>query len=638
MMRRVLLVLALLVAVPAAVAPAAAQVAEDVPYWAEEVAEGELPPLAHRLPVRPLVVDDGRALGVYGGDWRMLINRAKDTRLLVVFGYARLVGYDENLELVPDILESFEVEDGRIFTLHLRPGHKWSDGAPFTTEDFRYWWEDVALNTELSPAGPPSILLVDGKLPVFEVIDATTVRYTWEGPNPDFLPAMAAAAPLFIYRPSHFLKSYHADYGDPEKLARLAAERSLSGWAALHNDLDNLYKFDNPDLPTLQPWRITNAAPSQRFVGERNPYYYKVDAEGRQLPYIDRVVMDVVDAKLIPLKTWAGESDLQARGLAFSDYTFLKEGEDHNDYQVRLWQTARGSQLALYPNMSVADPGWRALLRDVRFRRALSLAINRHEINQVIYYGLGIEGQNTVMPASPLYDPAFREAWAQYDIDQANALLDAMGLTERNDAGYRLMPDGRMLEIIVETAGEDPEETDILELIHDSWGEIGIKVFSKPLQRDVLRNRIFAGQTVMAIWFGLENGIPTADMSPAEFAPTSQQGLQWPAWGQYNETGGASGEAVDMEEPARLMALYEAWRHARNMTQRRAIWNEILGLWADGVYSIGIVAGTLQPVVVSDRMMNVPEEAIFNWDPGSQFGMYQPDTFFYVDGDDGRDQ
>jgi len=616
----------------------AAQAAQDVPYWTEEIAEGELPPLEQRLPEHPLVVEDGRALGVYGGDWRMLINRAKDTRLLVVFGYARLVGYDENLELVPDILESFEVEDGRIFTLHLRPGHKWSDGAPFTAEDFRYWWEDVALNHDLSPTGPPNILLVDGKPPLFEVIDATTVRYTWDGPNPDFLPAMASAAPLFIYRPSHFLKPYHAAYGDPDELARKAAERSLSGWAALHNDLDNLYKFDNPDLPTLQPWRITNAAPAQRFIGERNAYYYKVDAQGRQLPYIDRVVMDVVDAKLIPLKTWAGESDLQARGLSFSDYTFLKEGEDHNDYQVRLWQTARGSQLALYPNMSVADPVWRKLLRDVRFRRALSLAIDRHGINQVIYYGLGIEGQNTVLPASPLYDPAFRDAWAQYDIEQANALLDQMGLTQRDGGGFRLMPDGRTLEIIVETAGEDPEETDILELIHDSWGEIGIKVFSKPLQRDVLRNRIFAGQTVMAIWFGLENGIPTADMSPAEFAPASQQGLQWAAWGQYNETGGSSGEPVDMAQPQRLMDLYEDWRHARNMTERRAIWNEILLLWADGVYSIGIVAGTLQPVVVSDRMMNVPQEAIFNWDPGSQFGMYQPDTFFYVDGDDGRGQ
>ena len=262
----------------------AARAAEDVPYWEEEIAQGELPPLAQRLPERPLVVDDGRAVGVYGGDWRMLINRAKDTRLLVVFGYARLVGYDTNLELVPDILESLEVEEGRIFTLHLRPGHKWSDGAPFTAEDFRYFWEDVALDRDLSPTGPPSIMLVDGKPPVFEVIDATTVRYTWDGPNPDFLPALASAVPLFIYRPAHFLREYHAAYGDPDALARKAAEASLSGWAALHNDLDNLYKFDNPDLPTLQPWRITTAAPAQRFVGERNPYSHKVDAQGRQLP------------------------------------------------------------------------------------------------------------------------------------------------------------------------------------------------------------------------------------------------------------------------------------------------------------------------------------------------------------------
>ena len=160
-MRRWILVLGLV----AAAGLSAARAAEDVPYWADAIAAGDLPPVAERLPDHPLVVDDGRALGAYGGDWRMLINRAKDTRLLVVFGYARLVAYDENLDLVPDILESFEVEDGRIFTFHLRPGHKWSDGAPFTAEDFRYWWEDVALNDDLSPAGPPSVMLVDNKPP-----------------------------------------------------------------------------------------------------------------------------------------------------------------------------------------------------------------------------------------------------------------------------------------------------------------------------------------------------------------------------------------------------------------------------------------------------------------------------------------
>lgn len=608
--------------------------AEEVTWLAERVAAGDLPPLHERLPDEPLVVDDGRATGDYGGDWNMLISRAKDTRILVVFGYARLVGYDASFSLVPDILDSFTVEDGRIFTFRLRRGHRWSDGHPFTSEDFRYWWEDVAGNPELSPSGPPTVMRAGGVLPLFEVISDEVVRYTWPTPNPDFLPALAGAAPLFIYRPAHYMKQFHVDHGDSQAIARQAAEAGKPGWASLHNALDNLYRFDNPDLPTLQPWTITNEAPAQRFIGERNAFYHKVDARGRQLPYMDRVVMTVVDSKLIPLKTWAGEADLQVRGLAFNDYTFLKEGEEHNDYRVRLWQTARGSQLALYPNLNVADPVWRRVLRDLRFRRALSLAINRREINQVIYFGLGLEGQNTVLPASPLYRAEFRDAWARFDLEKANRLLDDMGLVVED--GMRLLPDGRPLEVIVETAGENPEETDILELIHDSWAAAGIKLYPKPLQREVLRNRIFAGKTVMAMWFGNENGVPVADMSPGEFAPTTQQLLMWPRWGQYHETSGAAGEPIDMEAPRRLMDLYLAWRKSRTVDERRTIWEEMLELYCDGVYSIGLVAGILQPLAVSNRMRNVPEEAIYNWDPGAQLGVWQPDTFFFVDGDDGR--
>ena len=633
MIRRLILATALI----ATNAPGLAQAqATEVPYWQPLVDTVQLPPMAERLPDEPFVVDDGREIGVYGSDWSMLISRSKDTRLLVVFGYARLVAYNTSLEIVPDILESFEVEEGRIFTFHLREGHRWSDGEAFNSEDFRYWWEDVANHEELSPTGPPTIMLVDGKLPVFDVLDNTTVRYTWDAPNPDFLPALASASPLFIFRPARFMKRYHIDYGDVAEIEAMVAEQDKTSWAALHNSMDDMYKFDNPVLPTLQPWTITTEAPAQRFIGERNPYYYKVDTVGQQLPYIDRVIMNVVDSKLIALKAWTGESDLQARGLAFSDYTFLKEGEEHNDYTVHLWRTARGSQLALYPNLNVSDPVWRDVLHDVRFRRAVSLAIDRHEINQVIYYGLGIEGQNTVLPDSPLYNADYRDAYAAFDLDEANRLLDEMGLTERDSQGIRLLPDGRSMQIIVETAGEDPEETDILELVHDSLLKAGIKIFSKPLQREVLRNRIFAGETVMAIWFGSENGLPSVDMSPAEFAPTTQQLLQWPRWGQYYETGGLSGEPIDMDDPGRLLELYLAWRGARSMEERRDIWNEILALYAEGVYTIGLVAGTLQPVVVSNRMHNVPADGIFNWDPGAQFGMYQPETFFYADGEDGR--
>ena len=338
----------------------------------------------------------------------------------------------------------------------------------------------------------------------------------------------------------------------------------------------------------------------------------------------------MTDGKLIPPKTGAGDTDLQARGLLFNHYTFLKAAEERNDYKVRLWRTVRGSQLALYPNLNITDPTWRALVRDVRFRRALSLAIDRHEINQVMYYGLGIEGNNTVLPMSPLYKPEYRSNWAGFDLGKANALLDEIGLTERDDRGVRLLPDGRPLDIIVETAGEDTEQTDVLELIHDSWLKAGIKLYSKPSQREVFRNRIFAGETQVAIWFGYENGVPTPDMSPAEFAPTTQQGYQWPMWGQFHETSGRSGEEVELESARELLLLNYAWLAAATRAKREAVWHRMLEIHADQVFTIGLVSGIPQPVVVSNRLRNVPVEGIYNWNPGAHFGMYRPASFWFA--------
>src|SRR5262249_5555882 len=309
--------------------------------------------------------------------------------------------------------------EDRRFTFHLRPGHKWSDGKPFTSEDFRYWYEDVALNEKLSPTGLTQELLVDGEKPKVEFPDATTVRYTWSKPNALFLSKLAAPNPVYIYAPAHYLKQFHAKYADKAKLEELVKASGQRNWAALHTRKNTLYHNDNPDLPSLEPWVVTTAPPSERFIFKRNPFFYRIDAAGRQLPYVDRVAMAIADSKIIPVKTGAGESDLQPRYLRFDNYTFLKEAEERNDYQVRLWDTAPGAQLALYPTLNVNAPVWHTLMRDVRFRRALSLAINRHEINQVIYYGLAIEGQNTVLPKSPLYKPEYRSAWAKFDLKAA---------------------------------------------------------------------------------------------------------------------------------------------------------------------------------------------------------------------------
>ncbi|WP_340148505.1 ABC transporter substrate-binding protein [uncultured Sneathiella sp.] len=602
----------------------------EVPFFKASVSAGTMPPMEERLPKTPLVVTpmEEQTIGEYGGDLRTLVGGPSDVKLMFVNGYARLVGFTPELEIEPDILEAMEVEEGRVFTMTLREGHKWSDGTPFTSEDFRYWWEDIAQNPKLSPAGPPASLLIDGELPKVEFPDERTVIYSWSKPNPNFLSDLAGAAPLLIYRPAHYLKNHHEDHIDRSKLTP-KQKIMLKSWAAQHNRLDNLYKFDNPDLPTLQPWRNTTASPATRFVGERNPYFHRVDPEGRQLPYIDRLIFTVSENRLIPAKAASGDVDLQARGLRLQDATFLKENEERSHYEVRLWETVRGSHFVLYPNLNSEDPVWRKLMRDVRFRRALSLAIDREEINDILFFGLAVEGNNAVQKISPFYTEDLRTKWATLDFDKSNALLDEMGLTERNKDGIRLMPNGEPLVIIVETAGEETEQSDILELIHESWEKVGVEVFTKPSQRAVFRNRIFSGETVMSVWSGYENGVPNAQSSPAERAPTTQTSYQWPKWGQYFETKGKSGEPVDMPEAQRLFDLYEQWLASIDDDEKAQIWREILDIHAEQQFTIGVIGAILQPIVVAKTLRNVPKEGFYNWDPGAQFGMYHPDLFWF---------
>ncbi len=629
---RMLLLGGLAVGVALATPTVQAQTYVDPPMLVDAVSDGSLPPVVERLPAMPRVMDFAdREIGRHGGQIDWIARRARDARIMSVYGYARLVGYTPGFDLVPDILEAIEVEDERRFTLHLREGHRWSDGAPFTTEDIRYWWEDVQRNEELSPYGPDSRMIVDGELPILTIIDATMARFEWSQANPLFLPALAGARPLYVYLPSHHLKPMHAAYADMQALTAVVEEAGARNWAALHINAAKLYDQQDPSLPTLQPWIVVSEPPTDRYVFERNPFFHQVDPEGRQLPYLDRVVVSIADSSLIPLKTGSGESDLQARSLSFGNIPFLKEGEERHNYTVHLWTPALGSELALYPNLTTADPVWRGVLRDVRFRRALSLAINRREINQIFYYGLAIEGNNTALPGSPQYDPERTALWAEPDIETANALLDAMGLTERNEDDLRLLPDGRPMEIIVETAGERVVEVDALQLIDESWRTIGVAAFPSNSQREVFRTRIFGGEAVMSIWMGFDNALFAPSTVPHELAPVDQNWLQYPAWGQYVQTGGDAGEAPDLDWAIRLMALYDAWLDTPDTAARMAFVDEMLDIHAEQQTSIGIVQGVRQPVVVRNTLRNVPAEGIYSWDPGAHFGMYQPSTFWLAD-------
>jgi peptide/nickel transport system substrate-binding protein len=295
-----------------------------------------------------------------------------------------------------------------------------------------------------------------------------------------------------------------------------------------------------------------------------------------------------------------------------------------------LWPEGRGAHLALYPNLNARDPVWRALFRDKHFREALSLGIDREALSQYLYFGLAEPSNNSIIPASPLWQDKYATRCTAYDPDEANRLLDALGLHKVNARGVRLLPDGRPMELVVETAGEDIEQTDILELIAEEWQDIGVKIYGKPSDREVLRNRIFAGETLMSVFYGIDNGTPTAIMPPRDFAPTSQADQpQWPKWGQYHETKGAAGEPPDLLEAKELADLFRQWTVTYEPAQQRAIWDRMLDLYTSQCFTLGLVQGVRQPLAVRQKLLNIPEKAIFNWEPQGQIGLYRPDTFFY---------
>ncbi len=600
----------------------------ETPGLADRVKSGALPSVDKRIPQRPRIIEhfsgsDGP--GKHGGRLNTLVSATRDTRLMTIYSYTRLIVYDDKFKLHPDILDSYEVKEGCEFTLKLRAGHKWSDGHPFTTEDFRFFWEDIANNSELSPSGPSVELIVDGKPPKVAIIDELTIRYSWDKPNPHFIESQARAAPLFLFRPAHYLKTLHGKYTPEEDI--LKAYKG-SRWANVFRRQDAMYGNSNVNLPTLNPWVLTTIPPAQRFVFVRNPYFHRIDQKGQQLPYIDDVIMSVVAANLVPAKAGLGEADLQSRYLNMRDYTFLQKSAKQSGIRVYLWESGSGSQLALYPNLNASDGEWRKLMRDVRFRRALSLAIDREDLNQSIYLGLAKPSNNTIMERSELFKPEYATKWATYDPKLANNLLDEAGLNKRGSDGIRLLSDGRPATIVVELSSEETGDTDALTVIAECWKKVGIKMLAKPQTLENFRMRAFSGEAIMTAYAGFVTAVPTVDTDPREFAPTMQGGLQWPRWGMYVESKGKQGEQCDMPSACKLMDYLLEWETSTDAAVRRKAWDQILTANADEVFSIGTVNGIRQPVVVGPKVHNVPKEGYHAWDPGGYFGLYQPDTFW----------
>jgi peptide/nickel transport system substrate-binding protein len=232
-----------------------------------------------------------------------------------------------------------------------------------------------------------------------------------------------------------------------------------------------------------------------------------------------------------------------------------------------------------------------------------------------------------VLQSSPLYNEKFDQAWAAHDPEQANALLDEIGM-KRDDKGMRQLPDGRPAELIVEFAG-DSQEGDIVEIVREHWGALGLKVYARPYQLDMMRRRFLAGDTLISVWSGLSVGEATPDLPPEELAPVSGVQGNWPKWGEHTDSAGKAGEAVDLPAAKELLDLYRQWRVSETTEQRREIWEKMLAIFTDQVFTIGTVNSVRQPVVINAKLQNVPDEGVYTFAPSAYFGLYMPDTFWY---------
>lgn len=580
----------------------------EAPALAEQVSAGSLPPLAERLPKNPAVVTPLEQIGQYGGTFRRAQVQPEGQSDFRNTTRATLCEWSLGLDFIPipGLAESWEIsDDATTYTFHLREGLKWSDGELYTADDILFAVNDVAKNVELNPA-VPTYLTAGGEAVVAEKVDDYTVTFTFPQPNglfPRFLCFRGDA----LNTPKHYLSRFHPAHAEQAALDQKVAESGFASWVELFGAMNTAWT--NLARPSVGAWYLTQAVAgsSTRATLERNPYYWKVDTEGNQLPYADGVVFDIMDKTAIVLRAANGEIDLQYKYFGFQDMPVLTGGQEAGNYTVHQWRMD-APWIMMYMNQSHADPVMRELMQNIDFRAGLSHAINRPEMNEILFLGLGGIQQPCAIPGDPYYVEGMGYRFTEYDVDEANARLDAAGLTERDGEGFRLRPDGQPLEMTILTFVFETgvNASDAYELVVQYWAAVGINVNIDLIDLTLWSERVtanehdIAGYTVTGILW---------DIDPLWYVPTNQFTYWAPLFGIWYATGGESGEEPP-ELFRNLQELYNQLQAEPDDAARIELGQQILAVHDEEVFMIGTVTAPFQPIVVNNALVNVLEDAI----------------------------
>jgi peptide/nickel transport system substrate-binding protein len=611
------------------VVTATPSVVREAPQLFVQVSEGTLPPLDERLTTDPLILEPVEEIGQYGGTWRRAstgmgdvgANMERADQVCPFFWTRDATG------VAPDMFATLEVGGGgSTYTFGLRRGHHWSDGTPFTADDVMWLYENQWQDPDLSPTGIGGWLAVGGEPVVVEKLDDFTVKFSFAMPYGLFMLWIGHVGSPIVDCSSHYMQQFHAQFADKATLDAMVAEADFETWADLYWNKNSWYQ--NPERPTNRAWKVINppGAGAVTFNTLRNPYYFKIDPEGNQLPYIDEQRYTFVEtADMLHLKAIAGELDMQMRSITLAIYPLLSENAAKGDYRLLLWQNL-GTGMVVFPNHTLLkDDEVRALNNDIRWRKALSHCIDRDEINELIYLGLAGPAQGCY-PESMWSEEALWEPF-EYDVDKANALLDELGLDKRDANGWRLLPSGNPLSITLEGFDQDKDTMDASELLMAAMQGVGINTALKGITYDQWWDRIYTSEYQITTYSKNNSGALLQPIYARAYA-CSERSTYWaPEWGYWYQTNGEAGEEPT-GVPRQLQLLFDEVKITADEAKRVELFEQI---YHDSLAFLPdiITAGRAPaPVVVKNNMRNVPEESLSAY-PLRTPWLSSPDQYFY---------
>ncbi len=619
---------------PAAPAAPAAKYKQS-PLFDADVAAGKLPPVDERLPKEPLVVK-GEQVGQYGGTWRRGFTGPADYNNYVRVVFDALVRFSpDGSQVTPKVAKGWENSpDFKVWTVFLREGAKWSDGQPFTADDILFWYDNVLLNKDITPSLPKWMKNKDGSVAKVEKDGDYAVKFTYAEPNTLFLYELAnkdgGDRTFAPFLPAHYLKQFHPNFAAQADIDKMVADAKFKTWVELFASKNA--PFENPDRPTMAAWVPVTRISEQIFTMKRNPYYVGVDTEGNQLPYLDEVRFTFfADIQALNLAAIAGELDQQDRHINLTNYPVLKENEQAGKYKIITWPDFGGSDAVIMMNQTYQkDEDLGNLMRNRDFRIAMSYATNRTQIQEGPFMGLGEPRNAVAAPWHPYYpgdEVAYK--YTEFKQDEANKMLDAIGLDKKNADGYRLYPGtDKVVQIEISVVPAFGPWPDVAQLVAKDWEAVGIKTIVQVRERALHFQMRDSNDIQTEVWNEDTGGFPFT--GAPKYDPRTSPGLAFaPLIRQWYASGGKEG----MEPTPEIAKIVELIDKAKTVgpDEQIQIAKELYAHWVDQQYEISTIG--LSPMVqgvavVNNNLMNVPASLGNDW-PLRTPGNALPETWFY---------